>query len=62
MLQPPEAACGRPHDAYPGRCAGWWPGRWPGSLDQPAHLPALTAAKPQVSGKMDLMARPGTDD
>jgi hypothetical protein len=47
---------------YPGRCAGWWPGRWPGSLGRPSHLPPMAGVKPQVSGEMDLAARPGTDD
>jgi hypothetical protein len=62
MLQPPEAACGRLHDAYPGRSAGRWPGRLPGRPERPPHLPPPARPSPQVSGEMDLGGRTGTDD
>jgi hypothetical protein len=46
----------------PGRCAGRLGGWCPGSLDVPAHLPALSAAKPLASGELDLARVTGTDD
>lgn len=46
----------------PGRWAGRLPGRCPGSLDVPAHLPALTAVKPQARREMYLRGATGTDD
>jgi hypothetical protein len=46
----------------PGRCAGRLGGRYPGSLDVPAHLPPLAVAKPQARGEMCLPCVTGADD
>jgi len=55
VSQAPELVC-------PGRCVGSLPGRYPGSLDLPAHLPPPPAAKPQARREMYLDHRTGADD